>query len=127
MDTYRTLGNSADGCRAFEIDNIYISLSTIACLIKRVAGVSNVQARKLFRSDQRDVHVTFNYNGKKFIVWEPYGDSSRYWIGPDDTDTSIEIVEIENVFKQHKPRILRRLLGDILMLRPIAGLRPREK
>lgn len=25
----------------------------------------------------------FLIDGEKFIAWEPYGDNSRYWIGPD--------------------------------------------
>jgi len=25
----------------------------------------------------------FEVGGQKFIVWEPFGDNSRYWIGPE--------------------------------------------
>jgi hypothetical protein len=31
-----------------------------------------------------DVHIRFRYHDREYIVWEPWGDNSRWWIGPDD-------------------------------------------
>ena len=66
---------------AFEVENAYVRPRTIARLLKEVDGVTDVRVRKLFDSSA-DTHVQFKYLTQHYMVWEPYGDSSRYWIGP---------------------------------------------
>lgn len=101
---------------AFEIENVYISPSKIAILLNSIDSVCDVRTRKLFRSPC-DIHNEFKYLNKNFIVYEPYGDSSRYWIGPKDTeDKAIEIKDIENVFKKYKPLFIVKIFGDIISL-----------
>lgn len=39
-------------------------------------------ARRWFSADE--IHVRFSFAGELFVVWEPYGDNSRLWVGPDD-------------------------------------------
>lgn len=111
---------------AFEIENAYISVRTIARLLRSVAGVSGVEARRPF-SASRDVHVVFQFSGQRFLVWEPYGDSSRYWIGPDDDGRRpiVDLHAIEEVFRQYVVPIPVRLLGGLLTLRPLRRNRDR--
>ena len=48
-----------------------------------------------------DVHVTFRFNGKPFVVLEPYGDSSRYWIGPEtESESPIDVSSLEGEFSR---------------------------
>jgi GNAT superfamily N-acetyltransferase len=64
--------------------------------LRGIPGVSNVRPRKLWVGPQ-DVHIRFTYRGQECIVWEPYGDNSRWWIGPDDTNSpSISLDELEH-------------------------------
>ena len=85
-------------------------------LVRKAAGVSEVKRRRLFSGDA-DVHVRFKYRGQPCIVWEPYGDSSRYWIGPEDPETLIgNLQEIERVFDTYCPPRHRTMLGNLLSL-----------
>jgi hypothetical protein len=54
-----------------------------------------------------DIQATFVFEGRRFIVWEPFADSSRYWIGPENCDEPvIDVAEIEKVFKASKRLLL---------------------
>ena len=99
---------------AFELENVYISPKTIAGILQRTDGVREVRRNPiLFHSN--DVYINFTYKNKNYIVWEPFGDSSRYWIGPDSHSGGHEDISIiEKNFQSHKPPFLRRLIGDIL-------------
>jgi hypothetical protein len=88
------------GVFAFEIENIHID-----------------PAAKLF-SKSSDIHVEFLYHGEPCIVWEPYGDSSRYWIGPkDETTGKLDVTRLEEGFKHYYPPLHRAIIGDCLTLR----------
>jgi hypothetical protein len=102
---------------AFEIENVYLSVKTIARLLSSVAGVSDVKGRRPF-SSSRDVHAKFRYRGHAFLVWEPYGDNSRYWIGPDDDKRRpiVDLRPIEEVFGRHTVPAPIQLLGDLVSL-----------
>lgn len=102
---------------AFEIENAYISPSQIAQLLCMVDEVSEVKIRKPFHSDS-EIHVRFSFRGISCVVWEPFGDNSRYWIGPENKPYDrIDITEIEHIFRQYRPHLFRKVVGDLLMLR----------
>ncbi len=98
---------------AFEIENLYISNKKIVRLLKSLNGVSLVKLGKGFLSNS-DVRAEFSYLGEQYIVYEPFGDNSRYWIGPKETDEkAIDIKAIEDKFETYSPGLFRKLLGDI--------------
>lgn len=102
---------------AFEIENAYAGLRVIARLLGQVNGVSDVRVRGLF-SKWEDVRVWFKYMGHEYVVLEPFGDNSRYWIGPkDDSGNALDIGDIENAFKDYRPPLHREIFGDVLTLR----------
>lgn len=101
---------------AFEISNAYIGAGTIADVLCQHRGVINLKRRKPLQSPS-DVHIEFQYAGVDFMVWEPYGDSSRYWIGPkNDADRSIGIEDIESAFVRYRVPRLRKVAGDLVTL-----------
>lgn len=101
----------------FEIENAYIGLRTIAKLLSTIPDVMNISKRKLFEYSKPDL-ITFDYLGQRFVVSEPYGDNSRYWICPKDiVKDRIEITGIETVFSAYKPSWLVKLIGDIITLK----------
>lgn len=105
---------------AFEIENIYIGARKIAALLSTVGGVSDVRIRRMF-SLSSEIHVEFRFQEKEFIVWEPYGDSSMYWVGPDnEVGNHVDIGDLEHLFQLYKPPTLVRLLGDLLSLKFLA-------
>lgn len=99
---------------AFEVENAYIRPRAIANLLKAIDDVSSVHLRKAF-SPPPDVHLEFTFNEAKYIVWEPFGDSSRYWIGPQH-ESRADIGKIADWFEKYNPPRTRNIIGDILTL-----------
>lgn len=115
MKTYPT--KSDDGrLYAFEVENVYIGSRRIAQILRTVPGVSGVRVRRLFSSPS-EARVFFRYLDWDYVVWEPYGDSSRYWFGPaGDENTAISIDDIEAAFKKYKLPVVRKVVGDLVSL-----------
>lgn len=82
---------------AFEIKNFWISVSKVSKVLRSIEGVSDILTRKLF--ERKDYEVEFLYFGRKCIVVEPFGDSSRYWIGPCDEGSELDMGPVEERFK----------------------------
>jgi hypothetical protein len=62
--------------------------------LRTVPRVSDVRPRRWWRGSS-DVHIRFRYEGSECIVWEPYGDNSRWWIGPDEGAPPVQLDELE--------------------------------
>lgn len=103
-------------CWAFEIENAYIRPRTIGALLAGVSGLTDIRVRKPF-SSASDVHVHFRYRDREFVVWEPYGDNSRYWIGPaDEKSAPIDVTELRAAFDHYAPSLPTKIFGDIITL-----------
>src|SRR6187549_2684656 len=102
METYPIIDKvKSDSPFAFEIENAYVDPGTIAGLLQAANGVTDVQARKLF-GKSNDIHIEFKYLNRDYVVLEPYGDNSRYWIGPKNPEDRVgDIANLENVLKQY--------------------------
>ncbi|MGQ0620019.1 MAG: hypothetical protein ACT4QA_08905 [Panacagrimonas sp.] len=115
MKTY-PINTESEHCYAFEIENAYITPRKIARLLKGFGGVSAIHTRKPF-SSSNSIHVSFHYMGREFIVWEPFGDNSRYWIGPKhEKGNSTDVNAIREVFDRYEPPIAIKILGDLITL-----------
>ena len=54
---------------------------------------------------------------------EPFGDNSRYWIGPQGPDKEkVDISTIGKCFREYQLPICRKLFGDALSLRFVGRL-----
>jgi hypothetical protein len=67
---------------AFEI-RVQLFGWPLARRLRGIPGVSDVRPRRWWVGSS-DVHIRFQYQGRECVVLEPYGDNSRWWIGPDD-------------------------------------------
>lgn len=118
MRTYPHEDN-AGNVTAFEIENAYISIRKIQKLLSSVDGISNCRRRKLF-SRNEEFRLAFDYLGTVFLVLEPFGDNSRYWIGPEnksDGNVTVKLRELESVFKAYTPPVWIKIPADIVTLR----------
>ena len=44
----------------------------------------------------------FHFHGVPFVVWEPFGDNSRYWIGPANQDAQPpDLGPLIRAFEEH--------------------------
>lgn len=117
MKTF-TAASGPDGrLRAFEVENVYIGPSAVAQVLRGTECVTDVEQRRVFSRDS-EIRVKFKYQGHPCVVWEPYGDNSRYWIGPESNDThAIDLAPVERAFVDYRPPLHRRFVGDLLTLR----------
>ena len=118
METYPLIDKTKNNYQiAFEIENAYIGVGTIVRLLAGIIGITDIRKRKPFIGSS-EIHVEFKYLNRDYIVWEPYGDSSRYWIGPKNPDECTDDIGIiDNTFKCYRPPFYRTVFGDILSFR----------
>lgn len=67
---------------AFEIDAPLLGWR-LARRLRAVPGVTDVRPRRWWVGSP-DVHIRFRYRDCEYVVWEAYGDSTRWWVGPQD-------------------------------------------
>lgn len=115
MNTH-PLFDSEGNYRGFEIESFYISVRSIAATLATVPKVTNVRVRRLFAS-AAEMHVRFDYDGVSCVVWEPFGETSRYRIVPDDMTTIVPLQPVEEAFTRFEPNPVDQFIGDLLTLR----------
>jgi hypothetical protein len=90
---------------AFEVTSLWMSFRPLYRILLSIPGVDAV--RRQYRKDDR---LAFNFHGQPYVVNEPFGDSSRYWVGPVEPATStLDAIALESAFKRY-----RGLLGVFL-------------
>lgn len=100
---------------AVEIENVYAGPWALAKVLRSLPEVGAVRVRRVF-VESTDARVFFTFQGEPFVVWEPFGDNSRYWIGPEG-DSDQDLVDLERAIASYKPSLVRRVIGDIMSLR----------
>ena len=113
MQTYPDDNVQYGSAVGFEIDNIYVSLRTVSRILKSINGVTEVKKRKMF-SKWEGIHIWFKCINHECVVIEPFGDSSRYWIGPKNPEEKFDISSIEFAFRQHQPSLIAKIFGDLI-------------
>ncbi|MCC5867637.1 MAG: hypothetical protein JJU27_03915, partial [Gammaproteobacteria bacterium] len=87
---------------AFEIGNTFITLAVISKILYTVRGVSSV------RPGGADDRLVFEFEGESCVVNEPFGDNSRYWIGPAFPERSnLDARQLQQAFERHTGTIRR--------------------
>lgn len=100
---------------AFEIP---IGWPSLLCkLLRSIPGVSHVNRTRL-----GDNRITFLFNGEPFVVNEPWGDSSRYWVGPSDpAGAATDIKPLHDAFVRHHGMIEKTFLWLNGAIRPTSA------
>ena len=105
---------------AFEIDNLVISRGAVAEVVRSIAG-----ARVLHQSHSwwgPDVFCEFEIGGMQFQAWEPWGDNSRYWIGPKPPEFCEQTAIVRAAFAAYSPRPLRSASVTVKLALILGGL-----
>lgn len=127
MNTFAVRDDKSGHVTGFEIDSAYISPRQIERLLGRLEGVSDIALVGAFGSGT-DLRVRFRFKGTSYLVLEPFGDNSRYLITPEVLGHSAgTILEIEEWFTAHELPFWRKVVGDIMTMRPIFDLFQRER
>lgn len=84
---------------AFEIPNHRIGRRGVCRVIGRIPGAEVLRRPKLLSWLREEEFCEFRLGGVRFVAWEPYGDNSRYWIGPQTrTSAAPELSAIRAAF-----------------------------
>ena len=87
---------------AFEIDNVWMDRASVAAVVRTIPGARLKELHVSWFGP--DEFCEFEVGGITFVAWEPYGDNSRYWIGPRPPEFSEHTATIRAAFASHVPR-----------------------
>ena len=88
---------------AFEMDNLLLGRRGLARVVGSLSGVRIRRRPKFLSWFREEEFCEFEVDGGSFVAWEPYGDSSRYWIGPKDRRPHPAIERVEEAFARRGP------------------------
>ena len=95
MRTYPAI-NKENEVLGFEISSSWIWIGFIFKILRSCDEVTEIK-RIWFKDDR----ASFKFNGIACVIHEPWGDSSRYWIGPKNTDTEIDLTKVHKLFQNY--------------------------
>ena len=90
---------------SFEISNLLISRSGVCAVAETVPGALVIERPRPFMRTADDEFCEFEVDGQRFKAWEPFGDNSRYWIGPVPTRWCPQTEAVRAAFAAHTPVI----------------------
>jgi hypothetical protein len=78
-------------------------------------GVKFTRLRRMFERGN-DLHAEFTFEGIPFVVWEPFGDNSRFWIGPDEEVYNWEtgLRKLHECVSSSWPGPLSKIVGSVV-------------
>ena len=99
---------------AFEVEKLLVSMRDVVNVLGSTSGVEHVEQRRPFSSRAQPL-ATFRFTGRAFEVMEPFGDNSRFWIGPSDAEKdTVPLYVVTEAFERHKPPAWRSILAAVL-------------
>jgi hypothetical protein len=106
---------------AFEISNLCISRRGVArvvrqrlpqaTVVREPAPALTAEAWRWWAADEH--FCEFQVGATRFVAWEPWGDSSRYWIGPEPAGLSSELPLVREAFA--RTRVIDAVLPTIVV------------
>ena len=113
MKTYELLDE--DGrFFAFEVGNTGLGRKGVCQVVDTIPGAKIVRRPKFLSWFREEQFCEFVVDGKTFVAWEPYGDSSRYWIGPEPIEPLPQTQRVREAFDAFRESPLFRRVGFIL-------------
>jgi hypothetical protein len=94
------LVESASGLGAFEVDNHFLTRRRACRIAASVSGAAVVKTSRLFRDSDDFCH--FKIGDATYVIEEPFGDNSRYWIGPKESGRRDDLAVIRAAFAAHQ-------------------------
>lgn len=84
---------------AFEVGNF--SRRRVCHILSSIPGVKMLRTPCLLSRFREDEFCEFEISGQRFKAWEPWGDNSRYWIGPEPTQWGEQISVVLDAFRKN--------------------------
>src|SRR5689334_1769790 len=83
---------------AFEVPNWRIGRRGVCGVVRRIPGAILTRRPMLLSWFQEEVFCEFEVDGATFVAEEPWGDNSRYWIGPEPPQWLAQTERVHRVF-----------------------------
>ena len=91
---------------AFEVANTVLTRKGVCKLVKSIPGARLLSDGTELRQEE---FCVFELQGQRFKAWEPFGDNSRYWIGPEPPSWCEQVSVVRDAFARHN--CLKSILG----------------
>ena len=88
--------------RAFEIDNVKVGRREVCGIVGRIPGAVVTRIPRRLSWIREEEFCAFSVGSRHFTVSEPFGDNSRYWIGPEQPGPCEEIAIVRQAFLEHE-------------------------
>jgi len=85
---------------AFEVSNFWSTRSAVCRIASTSPGVRIVRRPKWLSWFREEVFCEFELDGITFVAWEPFGDNTRFWIGPEPTRWGKQIDRVREAFRR---------------------------
>ena len=83
---------------AFEVSSL-LGVSGAARILEGLRGVRILERQRLFRGlRDEEIRIRFEFEGERFTVEEPFGDNSRFWVGPESRIPTPRLNPIREAF-----------------------------
>jgi len=86
---------------AFEISNLLVSRRRVCRILRTIPGVHISRSPRFLSRFREDEFCEFEVSGQRFKAWEPWGDSSCFWIGPEPPQWCEQVALIRDTFERH--------------------------
>ena len=85
---------------AFEVRNALLGRRGLCTVVSRIPGVRITMRPAFWSWFREEEFCRFEVDGIQFVAWEPFGDNSRYWIGPDPPRPIPQLAVVRAAFAQ---------------------------
>ena len=83
---------------AFEVSNIAVGRRGVCRIIERIPGATLIRRPKALSWLREASFCEFTVDGELYEAEEPFGDNSRYWIGPVPPRHIPQTVKVRDAF-----------------------------
>jgi hypothetical protein len=94
---------SNKGLVAFEI-NASLGRRRATRVVSGIPGVRILRRPRLFARLREEVFCEFELKHHRFNIWQPLGNSSRYWIGASNGTSTSVLLQVRQAFIDYQFR-----------------------
>jgi hypothetical protein len=88
---------------AFEVSNAVIGRGGACLIVSQIPGSQIVRGPRSWSWFREEQLCEFDVEGRRFVILEPFGDNSRYWVGPVPPQWCEQVDVVRNAFAQANP------------------------
>jgi hypothetical protein len=97
------LRNDAGLLTGFSVSRLLLGRTGARRIVAAIPGCKVVRRQGRFKLSGRDDFCEFAIDGKTFLVIEPFGDNSRYWVVADPPEAECpQLARVRDAFQRHR-------------------------